>query len=182
MVLKIALDIDAGAGFAFEQDQRQRRDLLHRVDLIEFQIIRRGDEDRMRVDAVPHAVDRLVRRFAGERNIHLPGMKVIEHHGRRAIQDADADVWIVLVERLEPGEQIGLRDRVARADDQLAGQQLARGGDLFLAALEQAERVAHVFEQQLALARQADAARAAREEPDLQLLFELLDRLAHRRL
>ena len=96
-----------------------------------------ANEDRMRVDTVPHAVDRLVRRFARERDIHLPGMKVIEHHGRRAIQDADADVWIVLVERLEPGEQIGLRNRVARADDQLAGQQLPRGGDLFLAALEQ---------------------------------------------
>ena len=51
-----------------------------------------------------------------------------------------------------------------------------------LAALEQPERVAHVFEQQLALARQADAARAAREEPDLQLLLQLFDRLAHRRL
>ena len=43
-------------------------------------------------------------------------------------------------------------------------------------------RVAHVFEQQLALARQADAARAAREEPHLELLLQLFDRLAHRRL
>ena len=109
-------------------------------------------------------------------------MQIIQHHLAGAVEDADLDGRIVLMKGLEPGDQIGLRYRVARADDQLAREQLARLRELFLAALDEAEAVRDIVQQHLPLARQHNAARASGKQPYLQLLFELLDGLADRGL
>ena len=61
-------------------------------------------------------------------------------------------------------------------------EQLARLRKLFLAALDKPQSVRDIVQQKLSLAGQDDAARAARKQPDLQLLLQLLDGLADCRL
>ena len=183
VLLEILLDIGAGARLALEQDEREGRDLLERVGVVEITVvIRRGDEDLMGIEAVADGIGVLVLRLAGKGDVDLPRVQIVEDHLARAVEDADLDGRIVLMKGLEPGDQIGLRYRVARADDQLAREQLARLRELFLAALDEAEAVRDIVQQHLPLARQHNAARASGKQPYLQLLFELLDGLADRGL
>ena len=86
------------------------------------------------------------------------------------------------MKRLQPRKEVRLRDRIACADDEFAREQLARLRKLFLSALDEAQPMRNIVEKKLSLARQDDAARAARKQPDLQLLFQLLDGLADCRL
>ena len=86
------------------------------------------------------------------------------------------------MERLKARNQIGLRDRIACADDEFTREQLARLRKLFFAALDEAQTVRNIVKEKLSLTGQDDTARAAREQPNLQLLFQLLDGLADCRL
>ena len=183
MLLEIALDIQTGAGLAFEQNQREFRDLLHGIRMVEVAVIvRRGDKDGMRVHAVAHAVDLRVLLFACKGDIHLTAAQIVEHHPARAVQDADADVRICLVERLQTRDEICFGHGVARADDQLTGQQLPRLRQLFLSVLDQPQRARYILEKRPPFRGQHHAARAPGEQAHLKLLLELLDRLADRGL
>ena len=113
---------------------------------------------------------------------NLTGVQIVEHHLACAIQDSDLDSRIILVERLKARNQIGLRDRIACADDEFTREQLARLRKLFFAALDEAQTVRNIVKEKLSLTGQDDTARAAREQPNLQLLFQLLDGLADCRL
>ena len=145
-------------------------------------IIRRSNEKLMCIEAVPDGIRVLILRFAGKRNINLTGVQIVEHHLACAIQDSDLDSRIILVERLKARNQIGLRDRIACADDEFTREQLARLRKLFFAALDEAQTVRNIVKEKLSLTGQDDTARAAREQPNLQLLFQLLDGLADCRL
>ena len=183
MLLKKLLDIDAGACLALQQDQRECRDFFHGMYVVKIAvIIRRGDKELVCVEAVPDGIRVLVLRLAGKRDVDLTGVQIVEHHLARTVQDTDLDGGIVLVECLKARNQIGLCDRIACTDDQLTREQLARLRKLFLAALDKPQSVRDIVQQKLSLAGQDDAARAARKQPDLQLLLQLLDGLADCRL
>ena len=162
VLLEKLLDIDAGAGLALQQNQREGRDLLHGMHVVKIAvIIRRGDEDLVRVEAVADGIRILVLRLAGKGNVDLTGMQIVEHHLTCTVQDPDLDGGIILVKRLKTRDQIGLRDRIACADDEFAREQLARLRKLFLSALDEAQPMRNIVEKKLSLARQDDAARAA---------------------
>ena len=180
---KILLHIHARACLALKQDQGELRDLRHGIALSKItRIVRRGNEHGMRIHAVADVVDAAVLHFAGKGDVHLPAVQIIEHHAARAVENADANIGVCFMERLQPREKVRFRHRVTRADDELAREELARLGELFLAVSQQPQRVRHIFQQRLPLRGQAHALGAARKQPHLKLLFELLDRLAHRGL
>lgn len=115
MLLEILLNIGAGARLALEQDEREGRDLLKRVGVVEITVvIRRGDEDLVGIEAVADGIGVLVLRLAGKGDVDLPRVQIVEDHLARAVEDANLDGRIVLMKGLEPGDQIGLRYRVAR--------------------------------------------------------------------
>ena len=183
MLLKKLLDIDAGACLALQQDQRECRDFFHGMYVVKIAvIIRRGDKELVCIEAGPDGIRFLVLRLAGKRDVDLTGVQIVEHHLARTVQDTDLDGGIVLVECLKARNQIGLRDRIACADDEFTREQLARLRKLFFAALDEAQTVRNIVKEKLSLTGQDDTARAAREQPNLQLLFQLLDGLADCRL
>lgn len=115
VLLEILLNIGAGARLALEQDEREGRDLLKRVGVVKITVvIRRGDEDLVGIEAVADGIGVLVLRLAGKGDVDLPRVAIVEDHLARAVEDADLDGRIVLMKGLEPGDQIGLRYRVAR--------------------------------------------------------------------
>ena len=183
VLLEKLLNIDAGTGLAFKQNQREGCNFFHRMHMVKITvIIRRSNEKLMCIEAVPDGIRVLILRFAGKRNINLTGVQIVEHHLACAIQDSDLDSRIILVKRLKARNQIGLRDRIACADDEFTREQLARLRKLFFAALDEAQTVRNIVKEKLSLTGQDDTARAAREQPNLQLLFQLLDGLADCRL
>ena len=142
VLLKKLLNIDAGTGLAFKQNQREGCNFFHRMHMVKITvIIRRSNEKLMCIEAVPDGIRVLILRFAGKRNINLTGVQIVEHHLACAIQDSDLDSRIILVERLKARNQIGLRDRIACADDEFTREQLARLRKLFFAALDEAQTV-----------------------------------------
>ena len=86
------------------------------------------------------------------------------------------------MESLQARQEEGPGDGVARTDGQLPGQELAHLGELLLPVFQEAQGAVDVLKEELPLARERDAPRVPGKEPDLQLLLELADRLAHRGL
>lgn len=106
VLLKKLLNIDAGTGLAFKQNQREGCNFFHRMHMVKITvIIRRSNEKLMCIEAVPDGIRVLILRFAGKRNINLTGVQIVEHHLACAIQDSDLDSRIILVERLKARNQ-----------------------------------------------------------------------------
>ena len=57
------------------------------------------------------------------------------------------------MKRLQARKKIRLRHGIAGSDDELAGEKLPRLGKLFLAALDEPQRVGDILLQELSLAR-----------------------------
>ena len=83
---------------------------------------------------------------------------------------------------LQIGQQQAAGYSVACPDDQLTHHQFARLLQLFLSRFDQADGAAHIVIQHPPLTGQGHAARLAGKQPHLQLLLQLVNGLADRRL
>ena len=96
--------------------------------------------------------------------------------------DLDVDGGMLPVEAVQIGQQKLAGNGVAGADNELAHLQLAGLGQLGLARLQQAHGAADVLVEHPALRCQRHAPGVPGEQTGLQVVFQLLDGLAYRRL
>ena len=122
-------------------------------------------------------IGRIVRR-AGEGDVHPACAQQPKHLIAAAADDADVDVGIGAVERLQMRQEKLACYGVARADNERAGLQRAGLLKLVLARFQQPHGAADIFKEQAAVFGEGNAARRAYKQARAKLLLELLDALA----
>ena len=171
------------AGFALQQDQWEAGKLRQGIGPVGLAgIVPARHKNIVDLHAAPQYQLARFLRGAGKGQVYLTGPQHLQRLIAGAVQHLQPDGGIGPVEPLQVGQQQAAGHGVAGADDQLAHHQLPALLQLFLTGLDQADGAADVVVQQPPLPGQGNAARLAGKQPHLQLLFQLVDGLADRRL
>ena len=143
---EVFFQIQAGRGFALQQDQRKSGNLLQRIGVVEVAgIISAGDKDGMGGKAGKHIQGPGITGCAGKGHIHLAGLQQAQNLMTAAGNDLDMDRGVLSMEGVQIGEQKLAGDRVAGADNQLSHLQFTGLGELCLAGFQQPHGAAHIF-------------------------------------
>ena len=170
------------AGLSLQQHQREPGKLRQRVGPVLAGEIRRRHKDVVQRHAVAHPQVFGLLRGAGKGQIHLARPQHLQHLIAGAVQYLDADGGVHKMELLQIIKQKVSGHGVTGADDKIPQHQLAGLLQLVLSRFDQPDGVADIVEQHPSLCRQGDAAGLAGKQPHLQLLLQLADGLADRRL
>ncbi len=117
------------------------------------------------------------RRLVAQRQVEL---RIVEVGEAVLGEDADVDVGVQALERLDPWQQPERAERGEGRDADAAPA--ARAADLLDAGIETRQQRLDRSQQQLPVGGELDPARAAREERRAELVLEALDLAADRRL
>ncbi len=158
-------------------------------DLAERHGLRRREGGALRPDQIERLLDhgldrqgRVVLRIVDETGVETGGLQPLGDLRAAAFRDADTRARIAIAERLhDPQDEAGAELR-RHAEHDLAGRHVVVALQFGVCLVELPQDVGHAFVVTLALLGQDGAAAVAIEQCDAELLLELADVTAERRL